>query len=97
MARIPKGLTVYILTENGQNKHVVTSLKDADRWIALGENYDYQAFRVEDYEPATPPTQREAPARAVQEMKDVTRESERARRDIEQLSHKFQPKSSLLR
>jgi len=97
MARIPRGLTVYVLTQNGENKHVVTSLKDADRWISLGENYDYQAFRVEDYQPVAPPTEREAPAHAVREMQDVTRESERARRDIEALTRKFQPKSSLLR
>ncbi len=97
MPKLPRGLRIYILTQAGENKHVTSSSQVADDWLGLGNEYDYQAFRVEDYQPVTPPTEREAPARAVQEMRDVTEQSERARRDIEGLTRKFQPKSSLLR
>lgn len=92
MPKAPKGTTVYILTKDGENKHVTGDAKVADRWIGLGNEYDYQAFIIEDYE-ETPPTAKQTPQRTQER-------GEKADTLMDQLQEKvrkFKPRSHLLR
>lgn len=39
---------VYVLTENGEARGVVNDGHLADRWLDLGEGYDYYAFNLNE-------------------------------------------------
>lgn len=95
-AKPPVGTTIYVLTRGGQNEHTTTNRQTADNWLGLGEDHDYQVFKLEDYQPERQPTGKEMPALEMRRTQDLTDQARRLTEQIERQTKKFKPKSSLL-
>lgn len=91
----PTGHYIYVLTRGGKPERATWSPKDADRWLSLGNDYDYVALLPDDELASEPVSARETPNHAMQRTREITEEARKLRDELVKKHKKF-PQSSLL-
>lgn len=91
----PTGHYIYILTRGGKPERATWSPGTADRWLSLGDDYDYVALLPDDELASEPVSTRETPNHAMQRTQEITEEARKLRDELVKKQKKF-PQSSLL-
>jgi hypothetical protein len=96
----PDRRRIYVLTQDGQIKGATYSSATADRWLSLGEMYDYVGLEPDQIGGAdapAPESTREQPSKAMERTQQITEDADKLRKNLETQTRKFQPKSPLLK
>lgn len=90
---------IYVLTQEGQIKGATYSSATADRWLSLGDMYDFVALepdQISGEDAPSPESAREQPSKTMERTLQNTKDQDKLRQSLETLKRKFQPKSPLL-